>query len=277
MRDKGTDGVWLAAARDASGALLVIAFLALGWRGCMAQRAKSSGARRNGVAMVGDGQGINLSPGESGPPQPGQHSSLSDSETAASSAPSSPPESVVARMPPARAGAETGGGPGGVYSQPFTLEGLPTPEECVLATTLDLWDSEAMKTLTLAEVRALLQPGGGDPKTRDSESPCLAAYDLTGDGLLLDRIGGLPTEEDVIDALDHPEVQDALYRFLVADGISLEFELNPIRTPEMERALENALRARDAAQDGLYAALDEASGYHNWRLLGTLWREMDQR
>ena len=158
--------------------------------------------------------------------------------------------------------ASTDAVPGGVYSQSFSFD-LETPQEGLLSTTLDLWNSEAFRKITLAEAREAL---GRD-----------IAVDLSGDGLLLDRIGGLPTEEDAVHGLDHPEVQDALYRFLVADGICLEFELNPLRNPETDRMLDNAMRARDAAQDALYREMDEHSGYHHWQLLGSVWRARDMK
>lgn len=180
--------------------------------------------------------------------------------------------------PPVASGQGVGSGPGGIYSQSFAFEMLETPQEAVLSTTLDLWSSETFQKLTLAEVRALLQPGGEGPAAQPASAPSpWADYDLTGDGLLLDRIGGLPTEEDVIDALDSPAVVDALQKFLVADGIWLEFELKKTTAPELHELLAQAERARDAAQDGLFSALDEHSTYRHWQLLGALWREMDRR
>ncbi len=152
---------------------------------------------------------------------------------------SSSPSGQVEREPPSGPLDSPEGVPPGIdYEALARMEGFDwTPLEAVLSTTLDPWE---------------------DPEFRKFVGDQVASY---------------PTTEDARLALESKGVQDALWNYLVASGVSSEFNLSPSAPKELR---DNAQRAFETAQMDLYRALDRGSSFHDWETLGKLWRSYDQ-
>jgi len=135
------------------------------------------------------------------------------------------------------------------------LEGLE-------ALTIGQWCDGDFAEMTLEGARALLGEG-------------TLGYDLSGRGLLADRLDGLPTAGDCEQAMSSPGVRAALRDYFVAEHVQVElaFVTSPTRGAAYVETKRVADQAKDAAEWRLMAALEQAGGYRHWQLLDRLFQE----
>jgi len=94
-------------------------------------------------------------------------------------------------------------------------------------------------------------------------------YDLTGHALLLERLGGLPTQEDCVRALEDREAQELLTSACTLNAALavLEFMPHSQRGSDASRLLEQARDMRNSAERALMRRLEDVTGYGHWLLL----------
>lgn len=147
----------------------------------------------------------------------------------------------------------------------FEEEFLPT-EAGLIGATISQWEDEDFQKMTLQEARQYLGGDAGD-------------YDLTGDGLLLERLGGLPTRDEAGRAYETSrKVRQALLAFYAAEVIVMELQWRPDADlrPEVSSMVDRWISLRDVREDVLCATLEEKTGYKHWRLLARLWRAYER-
>lgn len=94
-------------------------------------------------------------------------------------------------------------------------------------------------------------------------------YDLSGPGLFVERLGGLPTEADCEGAWEDQAVREALVALRRLDVVLDELQLASAsrRTRAASMALQDLQATRESVALSLMEALDRAGPYHNWTVL----------